>query len=127
MVVIGNEILTGKVVDANSPFLSKELNFLGLELARITTIGDDFETIGTVVREFSQGFTWVFTSGGIGPTHDDITIRAIAAGFGVKAVRDPGLEAALRGIWDNRSDRYSEIRSEDTIGLHKVEMSRIGG
>ena len=40
---------------------------------------------------------------------------------------DAELEAALRGIWGNRSDRYSEIRSEDTIGLHKVEMSRIGG
>ena len=102
MVVIGNEILTGKVADSNSPFLCRELNFLGLELARITTIADDFATIGRVVREFSEAFTWVFTSGGIGPTHDDITIQAIAAGFGVKAERHPALEASLRAHYKDK-------------------------
>jgi len=96
VVVIGNEILTGKVADTNSPFLCRELNFLGLDLCRIVTIPDDFGLIGKVVREFSEAFTWVFTSGGIGPTHDDMTVPAIAAGFGVKAVRHPALEAALR-------------------------------
>ncbi len=96
MVVIGNEILTGKVADTNSPFLCKELNFLGLDLCRITTIPDDFDLIGSVVREFAGRFTWVFTSGGIGPTHDDMTVPAIAAGFGVQAVRHPALEQALR-------------------------------
>ena len=108
MVVIGNEILTGKVTDSNSPFVCRELNFLGLELARITTIGDDFDTIGQVVREFSEAFTWVFTSGGIGPTHDDITIKAIAAGFGVEARRHPKLEAALRA-------HYAERLTEDHL------------
>lgn len=108
MVVIGNEILTGKVTDVNSPFICRELNFLGVELGRITTIGDDFDTIGQVTREFSQAFDWVFTSGGIGPTHDDITIKAIAAGFGVEAKRDPKLEAALRG-------HYAERLTEDHL------------
>ena len=102
MVVIGNELLTGKVTDVNSPFVCRELNFLGLELGRITTIGDDFDTIGQVVREFSEAFTWVFTSGGIGPTHDDITIKAIAAGFGVEALVHPELEASLRNHYAER-------------------------
>lgn len=108
MVVIGNEILTGKVADTNSPFLCRELNFLGVELARITTIADDFDTIGQVVREFSEAYTWVFTSGGIGPTHDDITIKAIAAGFGVEAPRHPKLEASLRS-------HYAERLTEDHL------------
>jgi molybdenum cofactor synthesis domain-containing protein len=108
MVVIGNEILTGKVTDVNSPFLCRELNFLGVELGRITTIGDDFDTIGQVVREFSEAFDWVFTSGGIGPTHDDITIKAIAAGFGAEAERHPKLEAALRS-------HYAERLTEDHL------------
>lgn len=108
IVVIGNEILTGKVADTNSPFLCKELNFLGLDLCRITTIPDDFDLIGRVVRENSEAFTWVFTSGGIGPTHDDMTVAAIAAGFGVDAVRHPVLEVALR-------QHYRERLTEDHL------------
>lgn len=96
LVVIGNEILTGKVVDVNSAYLSRELNALGMPLLRITTIGDEFEEIGTVVKQFSEAYTWVFTSGGIGPTHDDITIPAIAAAFGVEAVSHPALEEPIR-------------------------------
>lgn len=102
IVVIGNEILTGKTADTNSPYLARELNLLGIDLQRILTIPDDFELIGRTVREFSGAFTWVFTSGGIGPTHDDMTIPAIAAGFGVKAVRHPLLEANIRRHYKER-------------------------
>ncbi|MBI4081348.1 MAG: competence/damage-inducible protein A [Candidatus Lambdaproteobacteria bacterium] len=102
MVVIGNEILTGKVVDTNSQFVCRELNALGVELKRITIIADDFAQIGQVTREFAAAYTWVFTSGGVGPTHDDITITAIATGFGVKAVRHPVLEQAIRSHYKER-------------------------
>jgi molybdenum cofactor synthesis domain-containing protein len=102
IVIIGNEILTGKVTDSNSPYLCRELNQLGVELRRIVTIPDDFELIGRTVREFSQAYTWVFTSGGIGPTHDDMTIPAIAAGFGVPAVRHPAMEQILRRHYGER-------------------------
>ena len=102
LVVIGNEVLSGKVADTNSPFLCRELNFLGIDLLEIVTIRDDFERIGAIVREFSERFTWVFTSGGIGPTHDDITVPAVAAGFGCKALRNPEVEAALRRHYRER-------------------------
>ncbi|HUJ73575.1 MAG TPA: molybdopterin-binding protein [bacterium] len=102
LIVIGNEILTGKVPDTNSSFLCRELALLGLDLCRIVTIPDDFSLIGKTAREYSEAFTWVFTSGGIGPTHDDMTIPAIAAGFGVPAVRHPQLEAALRSHYGER-------------------------
>ncbi|MCZ6474490.1 MAG: molybdopterin-binding protein [SAR324 cluster bacterium] len=122
MVVIGNEILTGKVTDTNSPFLCKELNFLGLELARITTIGDDFATIGRVVREFSEAYTWVFTSGGIGPTHDDITVKAVAGGFGVEAVRHPKLEEALRAHYQERLTEDHLLMALVPEGAELVEI-----
>ncbi len=102
MVVIGNEILSGKIVDTNSPFLCRELNAIGMPLLRIATIGDRFDEIGAVVKEFSENYSWVFTSGGIGPTHDDITVPAIAAAFGVEAVRHPILEDAIRKHYKNR-------------------------
>jgi len=113
MVVIGNEILSGKITDTNSPFLARELNFLGIRLERLFTIPDDFALIGQVVREFSDAFTWVFTSGGIGPTHDDLTIPAIAAGFGVPVVRDPGLERTIR-------EHYAERMTEDHLLMAQV-------
>jgi FAD synthetase len=113
MVVIGNEILSGKITDTNSPFLCRELNFLGMRMERLVTIPDDFALIGRVVREFSEAFTWVFTSGGIGPTHDDVTIPAIAAGFGVPVLRDPGLEGTIR-------EHYAERLTEDHLLMAQV-------
>ena len=82
MLVIGNEILSGKVVDTNSPYLAKQLRELGVDLERILTIPDDVELIAREVRALSEGFDHVFTSGGIGPTHDDMTMEAVALAFG---------------------------------------------
>src|SRR5579885_3030403 len=72
LVVVGNEILSGKVVDTNAPFLARELRALGVELRRIVTIPDDLEEIAAAVREFAARYDVVFTSGGVGPTHDDV-------------------------------------------------------
>jgi molybdenum cofactor synthesis domain-containing protein len=113
LIVIGNEILSGKTPDTNAPFLAKELRFLGVVLARILTIPDEFELIGRAVREYSEAFTWVFTSGGVGPTHDDLTIAAIAGGFGVPVVTDPRLEAALRS-------HYGQRLTDDHLQMAKV-------
>lgn len=97
IVIIGDEILSGKVQDTNSPWLAKELRALGTGLERIIVIPDEEDLIARTVREFSETFTWVFTSGGIGPTHDDLTIAAIAKGLGRKVLRAPELEDVIRG------------------------------
>ncbi len=81
LLVIGNEILSGKVVDSNSPFLATELRELGVDLERILIIPDDIDMIAREVLAMSQSFDFVFTSGGIGPTHDDLTMDAIAKAF----------------------------------------------
>lgn len=82
LLVIGNEILSGKVVDTNSPFLAAELRKLGVDLERILTIPDEVELIAREVRALSDAYDFVFTSGGIGPTHDDMTMESIALAFG---------------------------------------------
>jgi FAD synthetase len=82
LLVIGNEILSGKVEDTNSPYLAKELRELGVDLERILTIPDDIDGIALEVRAMSEAYDFVFTSGGIGPTHDDVTIDGIAKAFG---------------------------------------------
>jgi len=83
ILVIGNEILSGKVVDTNSPFLAKELRELGVDLERIVVIPDVVETIAREVRAMSEAYDHVFTSGGVGPTHDDLTMDGVAAAFGI--------------------------------------------
>jgi molybdenum cofactor synthesis domain-containing protein len=78
IVIIGNEVLSGKTQDINSHFFCRELRQLGVEVKKISTIQDEIELIGREVAEFSKHFDFVFTSGGIGPTHDDVTIEGIA-------------------------------------------------
>ena len=82
ILVIGNEILSGKVVDTNSPYLCRELRELGVDVERIVTIPDVVDVIAEQVRAMSDAYDLVFTSGGIGPTHDDMTVAGVAAAFG---------------------------------------------
>ena len=96
VLVIGNEILSGKVSDENSPFLAQGLRRLGVELRRIVTVPDEVDLIGEEVRTFSQDYDYVFTSGGVGPTHDDVTIEGIARGLGRKVIRHPDIESKIR-------------------------------
>jgi len=86
LLVIGNEILSGKVKDTNSPFLAVELRKLGVDLERILTIPDVIDVIAEETRAMSKTYDFVFTSGGIGPTHDDLTMDAIAQAFGRRIV-----------------------------------------
>ena len=102
LVVIGNEILSGKVVDTNSPFLASQLRELGVDLERILTIPDVIDTIAHEVRTMSETYDFVFTSGGIGPTHDDLTMEAIAKAFGRDVVvSDSILERMERSMRRN--------------------------
>jgi len=99
IVIIGDEILSGKFADENAVFLIRELRALGVDLRRVTMIPDDIEDIASTVTSFASKFDYVFTSGGVGPTHDDLTIEGIARGFGTRVVREPDLEQRVRAYW----------------------------
>ena len=100
--IIGDEILTGKFADENAAFLIGELRALGVELRRIEVIPDDVDDIAASVPALARRFDHVFTSGGVGPTHDDVTMAAIARGFGTHVTREPALEAKVRAYWGDR-------------------------
>jgi molybdenum cofactor synthesis domain-containing protein len=95
IILIGNEILSGKVIDANAAYLCRELRELGVEVRRIAVIPDEVALIAEEVAAFSKLFDLVFTSGGVGPTHDDVTIEGVARAMGVPVVRDPHLVGLL--------------------------------
>ncbi len=102
MLVIGDEILSGRTRDANMHFLAKALTGHGIELCECRVVRDDQNSIVAAVRALSEGFDHLFTSGGIGPTHDDITADAIAAAFGVPIdIRDDA-RAVLKAFYDGR-------------------------
>jgi len=96
ILVIGNEILSGKVVDVNSPYLCERLREIGVDVERIVTIPDEVATIASEVKSMSERYDYVFTSGGIGPTHDDLTIEGVAAAFGRSIEIDGKLESMVR-------------------------------
>jgi molybdenum cofactor synthesis domain-containing protein len=96
IVIIGEEILSGKVDDENARYLVRELRTLGVNLRRIEVIPDDVEEIAGAVRGLSARCDHVFTSGGIGPTHDDLTLPAVALAFDMRLQRRPELEALIR-------------------------------
>lgn len=95
IIIIGNEILSGKVRDANSFYLASELRTLGVDVRRISVIPDEIELIGREAVEFSDRYDYVFTSGGVGPTHDDVTMAGIADGFEVKLAENSEIREFL--------------------------------
>jgi molybdenum cofactor synthesis domain-containing protein len=99
IILIGNEILSGKVTDANAAYLCRELRALGVDVKKISVIADEVELIALEVAEFVKRYDIVFTSGGVGPTHDDVTIEGVAQGLGVRVVRHPKLVSRLREFY----------------------------
>ena len=116
MLVIGDEILSGRTRDANAHHLACTLTEIGVRLTEIRMIGDGHDEIVDAINALRGGVDHLFTSGGIGPTHDDITADAVAAAFGVSIdVRDDAL-AILQ-------DRYAKMGTE--INEARLRMARI--
>lgn len=99
IVLIGNEILSGKINDANAAYLCRELRALGVEVRKISVIPDELEPIRQEVAQFAAAYDYVFTSGGVGPTHDDVTIEGVSQAMSVSVVRDARLVTLLEGFY----------------------------
>ncbi|HEY8309084.1 MAG TPA: CinA family nicotinamide mononucleotide deamidase-related protein, partial [Gemmatimonadaceae bacterium] len=99
IVTIGDELLLGFTIDTNSGFLGRELANIGITVARHSTCGDDIEVIGQTVREAIDRTGAVITTGGLGPTADDMTVEAVAKLFGRELVRDESIAQWLESRW----------------------------
>lgn len=111
--VIGNEILAGKIQEANMVELARVLREVGVSLGRIVIVPDEVDAIAHELSSLARSFDHVFTSGGIGPTHDDVTMEAVGRAFEVPIVRDSGLEALL-------SEYYGDELTDNHLLLARV-------
>lgn len=102
VLVIGNELLSGKVEEANVVVLAKALRSLGVSLRRVVMVLDDIPTIATEVKALASTHDWLFTSGGVGPTHDDVTVEGVASAFGRTVHEDPVLAQLLHEHYQER-------------------------
>jgi molybdenum cofactor synthesis domain-containing protein len=102
LVVIGDEILSGRTQEANLPTLARWLNLQGIRLMRAEVVPDEMEAIGRAVTAALESHDYVFTTGGIGPTHDDITVDAIARALDLEVVIHPDAEARLAAHYGDR-------------------------
>ena len=99
VIIIGNEILSGRTRDANLSFIGMRCDELGIRLQEARVIQDDEKTIIDTINHCRANYDYVFTTGGIGPTHDDITSAAVAKAFGVKLERNAEAVAVMESYY----------------------------
>jgi molybdenum cofactor synthesis domain-containing protein len=134
IIIIGDEILSGKVQDGNAFFMAQELWAHGIQLSRISVIPDLIDEIAEEVKMFADKFDYVFTSGGIGPTHDDMTIEGISKAFNVRTV----INETLRRILETRQGSLSaaqlrmaevpegaELVHDDTLSFPLIKFRNV--
>lgn len=109
VIIIGDEILTGKFPDENGPYLIRRLRALGVQLLRLVTIRDGIGEIAEEVARCAALADMVFTTGGVGPTHDDRTFEGVAAAFGVGLMERPEITALM--------DRFGMARNPMTLRM----------
>ena len=115
LLIIGNEILSGRTQDANLNFAANFLGKIGVRLREVRVVPDIEEEIVAAVNALRARYTYLFTTGGIGPTHDDITSACVAKAFGVPLIRNPEAKRRLESHYqDGRTINEARLRMADT-------------
>ncbi len=115
VIIIGNEILSGRTQDTNLQWIADKMTGLGIRLCEVRVVPDIESVIVDTVNELRAKVTYLFTTGGIGPTHDDITAASIAKAFGVKLVTDPEARQLL----------LAHYGSEDQLTVPRLKMATV--
>src|SRR3954451_7165956 len=110
LLVIGDEILSGRTQDRNVGQIATWLNLQGIRLAEVRVVPDDMARIGDAVNALRAAYDYLFTTGGIGPTHDDITVDSIARAFGVPVIVHPEARRILEDYYRDRPGGLTEAR-----------------
>lgn len=110
MLAIGDELLSGRTKDKNIGHLADMLTMVGIDLREVRIVADDQDAIVEALNALRSRYRHVFTSGGIGPTHDDITADAISKAFGVECIHEPKAMELLAAMYERRGMEFTEAR-----------------
>jgi molybdenum cofactor synthesis domain-containing protein len=120
--VIGNEILSGSVQDENIAYIARGLNEIGIQLREVRVVPDIHQEIADAVNVLRERWDYVFTTGGIGPTHDDITAEAMGVAFDRKVDYHPEAYARLAAFYEQRGQEFTEGRKRMTLAPEGAEL-----
>lgn len=123
--VIGDEILSGKISEANVAYLARTLFGLGIRLRKVVVCPDEIDAIVGELDALRAAHDHVFTSGGVGPTHDDLTIAAVARAFGRDVVRSPEMERLIRDHFGDRTTDAHLRMADMPAGSRLVRTARV--
>jgi len=112
IIIIGNEILSGRTLDINTQEIAIRLSEMGITLVETSTIPDNRRMIIEMVRKFSSSYDYVFTTGGIGPTHDDITAESVAAAFELPYTRNQEIYEILKKHYHGLGEELNAAREK---------------
>ena len=115
IIIIGDEILSGRTKDSNINWIACELDNLGIRLKEARIIQDDSSTIIKTIQDFTNKYTYVFSCGGIGPTHDDITTECVAKAFNEKLYKDSEAMRRLKLHYEGTDIKFNEARQKMAI------------
>ena len=110
VLIIGNEILSGRTIDKNFNYIATKLGEYGISISESRTVSDSEEEIINAINELRKRFKYVFTTGGIGPTHDDVTAASIAKAFNVKLEVNNEAYKILEDYYNNLGTEFNDIR-----------------
>jgi molybdenum cofactor synthesis domain-containing protein len=125
IIVIGNEVLSGKVEEENAKFLIGELRELGVKLMRISIIRDEIDRIAREVREMAAEYAHVFTTGGVGGTHDDVTFVGVAKAFDVPIERNKALADMILTHYKERANEHMMRMADLPRGAELVGLGEL--
>ncbi|MBQ1874738.1 MAG: CinA family nicotinamide mononucleotide deamidase-related protein [Paludibacteraceae bacterium] len=128
IITIGDELLIGQVVDTNSAFMAEQLNALGIELYQITSVHDDRTQILTALDDAFRRADIVFTTGGLGPTKDDITKLVLCEYFGSTMVEDPRVREHILNLYQSRPDVLNRLTATQWLvpACAEILENRVG-
>ncbi len=132
VLIIGNEILSGRTLDINTQTIARTLEKIGVTIKEARTVPDEKQAIIESVLALSQKYNYVFTTGGIGPTHDDITSLAISEAFSVPYVRSETIYNLLEQFYQTRGEKMNKAREKmafipEGSTFIKNEVSKVPG
>ena len=122
VIIIGNEILSGRTLDTNKNYICKELTMIGIDVIEARVIKDDIKKIISVINEVRKKYDYIFTTGGIGPTHDDVTAISIAKAFKVKLKKNKKALNILKKYYKTKKIPINDAKEKMALIPHGAEL-----